>query len=57
MTSQTVDSRLLRQTNSFMCYLHKNDVWESGVDEHFDAAFIDIFARKSDTRVNVEEIT
>ena len=26
-------------------------VWESGGGEHFDAAFIDIFARKSNTRV------
>ena len=40
-----------------MCYLHKYVVWESGVSEHFDAAFINIFARKSNTRVNVEEKT
>ena len=40
-----------------MCYLHKNVVWESGVGEHFDAAFIDIFASKSYTRVNDEKKT
>ena len=38
-----------------MSYLHKNVASESGVGEHFDAAFIDIFARKSNTRVNVEK--
>ena len=41
-----------------MCYLlHKNVVWESGVDKHFDAAFIDIFALKLNAQVNVEEKT
>ena len=40
-----------------MCYLHKNVVWESGVGKHFEAAFIDIFARILDAQDNVEEKT
>ena len=47
-----------RETNCFMCYLHKNVVWESGVGKHFDAAFIDFFfARTWKTLVNVGEKT
>ena len=48
MTSQTFGPHYDSDKQTFPCV---NVVWESGVSEHFDVAFINIFARKSNTQV------